>query len=232
VITSGVELKKLIIFGASSFAEIANAYFSESDFQIIAHLVDAVYLIEGTHSILGIPVLGIDTPEGEAAIFDATHFYVAATYTKMNRVRTSKYQLLKSKGLEPASYISPHAFIDKSAKLGKHLFIFENNVIQYGATVENNCVLWSGNHIGHHSTIQENVFVSSHVVVSGHSTIGRNSFLGVNCSIYNNVSVGNDNWIAPNCVIDKSTADNSLYRIKGTDKHLISPLDFFKVDSE
>ena len=225
-------MKKLVIFGASSFAEIANSYFRELSYQIIAHLVDPEYLSEGNPSLLGVPIFGMNSLEAENALTSATHFYVAATYAKMNRVRTSKYELLKSRGLKPASYISPNAFIDKSVQLGDHVFIFENNVIQYGSKIGNNCVLWSGNHIGHHSTVEENVFISSHVVVSGYSSIGKNSFLGVNCSIYNNVEVGADNWIAPNCTIDKSTADNSLFRVKGTEVHPIPPLKFFKVDTE
>ena len=225
-------MKKLIIFGASSFAEIAHSYFAESEFEIIAHLVDSQFLPTDFNTLLGAPIYAMESPEGEAALNEASHFYVASTYTKMNRVRREKYEILKAKGLQPASYISPHAFIDKTAKLGEHLFIFENNVIQYGSTIEDNCVLWSGNHIGHHSTIHENVFVSSHVVVSGHSSVGRNTFLGVNCSIYNNISIGADNWIAPNCVIDKSTPDNSLYKVKGTEVHPVAPLRFFKVEDK
>ena len=230
MLSLGVNLKNLIIFGASSFAEIANSYFKKSNFKVIAHLVDAEYMPSDFSTLLDTPVYAIDSEQGQTAIGLASHFYVAATYTKMNRVRTDKFLYLKSLGLRPASYVSPLAFVDENVILGEHVFIFENNVLQYGVTVGNNCVLWSGNHIGHHSTISENVFVSSHVVISGHVVIGKNSFLGVNSSIYNNVIIGEDNWISPNCVIDRTTADNSLFRIPGTKVHSVAPLEFFNVD--
>jgi sugar O-acyltransferase (sialic acid O-acetyltransferase NeuD family) len=226
-----VALEKLVIFGASSFSEIANSYFTKSKYEVIAHLVDADYVRDDLNVILGVPVYSIESLEGKNALQLATHFYVAATYTKLNRIRTDKFNFFKSLGLKPASYVSPHSFVDESVILGEHVFIFENNVLQYGVTIGDNCVLWSGNHIGHHSTIQENVFISSHVVVCGHVTVGRNSFLGVNSSIYNNVELGADNWLSPGSIIEKSTLENSLYKAKGAELHSSTPLRFFKLET-
>ena len=225
-------MDKLVIFGASSFGEIANSYFRNSQYEVIAHLVDAQFLRDDLQTLLGVPVYSLQSPEGKKAVTAASHFYVAATYTELNRLRTEKYNYFRSIGLIPASYISPFSFVDPNVILGDHLFIFENNVLQYGVSIGNNCILWSGIHIGHHSIVHENVFISSHVVISGHVTVGRNSFIGVNTSLYNNINIGADNWISPGSVIAKSTPDNSLFKVKGTEVHPIAPLDFFKVEQK
>lgn len=223
-------MEKIVIFGATSFAEIANAYFSQSGYEVVGHLVDPGY----RGDILAVrdsQVAELDTPFAKEMIGQATHFYAALTYTNLNRARTSKVAYLKGLGLKPASYISPHAFIDPSATLGEHVFIFENNTIQYGVSIGSNSIFWSGNHIGHHSKINENVFISSHVVISGHVEVGQNSFLGVNCTIQNNLSIGSDNWISPNSLIHKSTGENEMYRTTPAEKVSVTPRRYFKIES-
>jgi sugar O-acyltransferase (sialic acid O-acetyltransferase NeuD family) len=220
---------KLVIFGSSSFAEIANVYFRRSNFSVIAHLVDSDYVNSERSELFGVPIYEMDSEDGKRAISEATHFYIAATYTNLNRLRAGRYRLFKDFGLIPASYISPNAFIDESVIIGEHVFIFENNVIQFGATIGNNSILWSGNHVGHHSIIGNNVFISSHVVISGHCMIGENSFLGVNSTIFNNVEIGTDNWISPNTVISKSTSANQMFRVRATEEYAVTPFEFFKI---
>jgi sugar O-acyltransferase (sialic acid O-acetyltransferase NeuD family) len=218
---------KLIIFGNTSFAEIAAEYFSSAGFEVIAHLVDPQYLSDGL--LNGRIVVGTDSERAIKMRSEASHFFVASTYTQLNRFRANKFREFKDIGLIPASFISPHAFVDPSVKLGEHVFIFENNVIQFGTEIGNNCILWSGNHIGHHSIIEDNVFVSSHVVVSGHCTIGANSFLGVNSTIYNNVEIGRDNWIGPSSVVAKSTQENTMMRAELTKASHVPTRQFFRL---
>ena len=222
--------KKLVIFGASSFAEIANTYFAQSDFQVVAHLVDTEYAPEDKFEIGGAPVYDINSTLGLGAISKASHFYVAVTYTQLNQLRYTKYQLLKNMGKSPASYISPLAIVDPSVKIGEHTFIFEANVIQYGARIGKNCILWSGNHVGHHSIVGDNVFVSSHVVVSGHVEIGKNSFLGVNATVYNNIKIGQDNWLSPGTIVQRNSEDNVLFKVKGTEPYPLKTREYFKLD--
>ena len=220
---------KIFIFGASSFAEIASAYFSNGDqYEVLGHIVDAGFA--QSKVLEDLPVFETGTSEADKIIRSCSHFYVAATYTNLNRLRTNKLAEFKSAGLSPASYVSPNAFIDPSVSIGEHSFIFENNVIQFETSVGTNCILWSGNHIGHHSTIGDNVFISSHVVISGHCTIGANSFLGVNSTVYNNVDIGSDNWISPNSIVAKSTEDNIMMRPQNTPVLETSTRDFFRVD--
>jgi sugar O-acyltransferase (sialic acid O-acetyltransferase NeuD family) len=220
---------KMFIFGSSSFAEIAGAYFLRSqEFDLVGYVVDSEY--KNGNSVGDLPLLASGTREAEQIIQNSNYFYVAATYTKLNRFRSEKYLEFKSLGIKPASYISPESFIDPSVSIGEHVFIFEGNVIQYGAKIGDNCLLWSGNHVGHHSIVCDNVFVSSHVVISGHCTVGKNSFLGVNSTVYNNVEIGEDNWIGPNSVVAKSTSNNLMMRAEPTKPSTLETKKFFKIE--
>lgn len=200
----------LVIFGTSSFAEIAALYFSRGDeYEPISFCVDDEYADRG--EIYGLPLFPLSQlttlvpPTGVS-------FHVAVTYTHLNRLRHLKVKELKSMGYKAASYISPDAHIDPTARLGEHVFVFEDNTIQPYTTIGDRVILWSGNHIGHHSTIGSDVFVSSHVVVSGHCSIGARSFLGVNCAIGNNVAIGEDNWVLPGSNILSDTEANQMWR--------------------
>lgn len=227
--TMGVSMKqKMFIFGATSFAEIAAEYFERDNvYEVVGHIVDPEYV---TGSFVGnLPQYAFGSKAAKQIIESCSHFFVASTYTSMNRLRQEKFQKFKEMGLLPASYISKNAFVDPSVVLGEHNFVFESNVLQFGVKVGNNCVLWSGNHVGHHTRIEDNVFISSHVVISGHCTIGMNSFLGVNATIYNNVDIGRDNWVGPGSIIAKSTQEDVMMRQELTKASTISAKKFFKL---
>jgi sugar O-acyltransferase (sialic acid O-acetyltransferase NeuD family) len=180
--------KKLVLLGDSAFAEIACEYFThDSEYQVAAFSVEREYLRRD--ELFGVPVVPFEElPERFAP--GEHEFYAALVYTQGNALRRRLYEAAKAKGYRPASYVSPHAFVWRNARIGEHCFIFENNVVQPFVTIGDNVVLWSGNHIGHHSTIGDHCFISSHVVVSGFCNIGPSCFFGVNSSVANNTNVG------------------------------------------
>lgn len=203
-------MKPLMIFGTTSFAEIAYLYFSRgTDYEVVAFCCDKEFLEDDTK--FGLPVLEKNQILTQPSKFPP-NIFIAVTYSDMNRNREKILNEFIAKNFQPASYVSPYAFVDETVQLGKHVFIFENNVIQPFTKIGSNVVLWSGNHIGHHSTIADNVFISSHVVLSGHSSIGRNSFIGVNSSIGNNISIGDFNWLLPGTNLVADTANWEAWR--------------------
>jgi len=180
--------RKLVIIGDSAFAEVAYEYFShESEYEVVAFSVEQSHLRRDR--LFGLPVVPFETletryPPGEH------RFFAAVAYTQNNALRARLYRAARQKGYEPASFISPRAFVWRNCEIGEHCFIFENNVIQPFARIGNDVILWSGNHIGHHSVIKDHCFLSSHVVLSGFVTVGESCFLGVNAAVANNVSIG------------------------------------------
>jgi sugar O-acyltransferase (sialic acid O-acetyltransferase NeuD family) len=189
--------KKLVIFGASDIAELANFYFStDSGYEVVAFTVDANYLKDPT--FCGQPVVAFEDvskhypPENH-------DLFVALSYSKINSVRKDKYLQGKLQGYRLASYISSYATVFNSNQIGENCFILEDNTIQPFVTIGNNVTLWSGNHIGHHSLIKDHTFIASHVVISGGVEIGEQCFIGVNATLRDHIKIGDK------CVIGAGT---------------------------
>ncbi|WP_299868631.1 acetyltransferase [uncultured Roseobacter sp.] len=221
--------KEIVIIGDSAFAEVAYECFThDSPYVVKGFAVEEAHLTSS--KLFDLPVVPFEKLEEH---FDPgrVHFYAALVYTQLNRLRTRLFDAAKSKGFQPASYISSHAFVWHNAKVGEHCFIFEDNTIQPFVQINDNVVLWSGNHIGHHSRIGDNCFVSSHVVISGFCAIGANSFLGVNASLGNNLEIGEDNWIGPGVTLLQNTEPNQLFKGSQPEAARVTPKRMFKVRS-
>ena len=200
--------KKLIIGGDSAFAEVAYEYFTvDSEYEVVAFAVEREYLKRD--SLFGVPVVALEDIAEHYA--PAEHsFYAANVYTQGNKLRERIYQTFKAAGYAPASFISPKAMVWRNAKIGEHVFIFENNVVQPFTEIGDNTVLWSGNHIGHHSKIGSHVFIASHVVISGFCTVGDYTFMGVNAAMGNNLNVGSRCTVGAGALIIADVPDGKV----------------------
>jgi sugar O-acyltransferase (sialic acid O-acetyltransferase NeuD family) len=202
--------KKIILFGTGDLAQIANLYFTrETEYEVCAFTVDRAYIKE--KELMGLPVIPFDEAREKYAP-DTHEIHVCLIYNDMNRLRAAKCAHAEAMGYKLASYISSHAFVAPTAKIGKHSFIFENNVIQDFVEIGDNAILWSGNHIGHHSVIGDNCFISSHVVVSGHCRIDDNCFLGVNGTLANGTKIGKESWISHGSIMSGDIPPNSFVK--------------------
>jgi sugar O-acyltransferase (sialic acid O-acetyltransferase NeuD family) len=222
--------KKLVIVGAGETGEIACEYFTvDSEYEVVGFAIDRSFIT--TESVAGLPVIPLD--ELELKFPPAEYWaFVAASSTKLNRVRSHLYSVIKNKNYRIASYISSRAFIWRNVQIGENCFIFEDNTIQPFVKIGNNVVLWSGNHIGHNSSIQNHCFLSSHVVVSGFCNVGEYSFLGVNSTIINNINVGKDCFIGAGALVQKDVPPGSVLQESSTEASKVSSLRLFKIGGD
>jgi sugar O-acyltransferase (sialic acid O-acetyltransferase NeuD family) len=219
--------KKIVIFGMGETAHLAYEYFThDSDYQVVAFSVDPEYVTES--EFLGLPVVSSDeiTERFSPDVYGA---FVAASSGKLNRVRKSIYERVKSLGYGLVSYVSTRAFVWHNVEIGENCFILEDNTLQPFVQVGNNVVLWSGNHVGHQSVIRDHCFVSSHCVISGFCTINESCFLGVNCTLENNLELGEDNFIGAGAIIRKSTSPRDFYQEEKTSLAKIDSHRLFKL---
>lgn len=197
-----VKKKKLVIVGDGEFAGMAYEYFTyDSEYEVAAFAVEAAFREQ--EELFHLPVVDF---EEITALYppEEYHTFVAVTYGRLNRIRTRLYKKCQEMGYTCASYISSRAFVWQNAKIGENTFIFENNTVQYFASIGNNVVLWSGNHIGHRTVIEDNCWLTSHCVVSGFCRIGESSFLGVNATLGDNVVLPRDTVFAAGALTVKS----------------------------
>ena len=196
-------MKKLIIFGTSSFAKQMHYYFSISnDYDVIGFALDNEYII--VDRFLGLPVFQTEELIVMAKEKDVMCF-LALGYKNM-RARETKFNQLKSEGVNFVSYISPHAIcqIDIS-KIGENCVILANTTIEPFSAIGNNVFIWSGVTICHDTIIGDHSFIAAGVVIGGHSIIGENCFLGFNSTVKNGAILARETLLAANSFLQIDT---------------------------
>jgi sugar O-acyltransferase (sialic acid O-acetyltransferase NeuD family) len=203
-------MKDVIIFGTTSFAEVACVYLTQdSPYNVAAFTVNEQYITQT--SLLGRQVVAFEKLKNYYPS-DRYAMFVAIGFSGLNRTRTSVYEACKAEGYEMISYINSKATHWGEIEVGDNVFIFEENVIQPFVKIGNNTILWSGNHIGHHTAIGNNVFIASHAVISGHCHIGDNCFIGVNATFADGVTVAAHSFIGMGAMITKDTVEKGVYK--------------------
>ncbi len=206
-------VKKAIIFGTGSFAELAHFFLSnDSDYEVCAFCSTAEYL--KTDRFCGLPLVPFETIENDYST-NEHDMLIAVGYNKLNTLREKIYYEAKRKGYQLLSYVSSRASVF-AKHIGDNCFIFEDNTIQPFVSIGNNVVLWSGNHIGHHSVIEDHVFITSHVVISGHCVLKRNTFVGVNATLRDGITIESENIIGAGALVMKNTKEKEVYRAQPT----------------
>lgn len=203
-------MKKVVIFGAAQFAELAYIYLTkDSPFEVAAFTVHKSYVSQS--QLMGLPVISFESLEENYPPSEYTMF-VAVAYECLNTVRRDVYDQCKERGYELITYVNSKAMHWGDIEIGDNCFIFESNVIQPFVKIGNNCIIWSGNHIGHHTHIGDHCFIASHAVISGNCRIGDGCFIGVNATVRDGVKVGNNSVIGAGSLILRDTPENAVYK--------------------
>lgn len=223
-------MAEIVIFGGGETGLLAYEYFThDSEHKVVAFAMDKDYITE--NEIYNLPVIDIE----EVSIkYPSTKYkgFVAASSTKLNRVRRNLYLRIKAMGYDLVSYISSKAFVWNNVKIGDNCFILEDNTLQPFTQVGNNVVMWSGNHLGHRSIIKDHCFIASHCVISGFCEIGSNTFIGVNATLENDVKIGEDNFIGAGALVRKNTDDKIFLQEAVTEQAKIDTHRLFKVKND
>ncbi len=207
-------LNKVVIFGVSDFASQVSFYLKQdSNFEIVAHTLDAEYNHAGT--FLGLPVVDfeivqVDYPPAEYAMF------IAVGYHKLNSTRTNKFNQAKAKGYRFISYICSRNSYWNDLTIGDNCFIMEGNIFMQNVKIADNVIMAVGNKIGHDSVIGENCFLTSNVMMGGFCTIGRNTFIGLSVVIKDKTTIGENNILGAGAILLKNTKNGSSFLTRST----------------
>jgi sugar O-acyltransferase (sialic acid O-acetyltransferase NeuD family) len=202
-------MKKLVIFGTSSFAKQMHYYFSSTaDYHILGFALDREYIVED--NFLGLPVYS--TEDLVALTKDENvRCFLALGYKNM-RAREYKFNQLKSRGVNFVSYISPHAIcqIDLT-NIGENSIILANATIEPFSVIGDNVFIWTGVTICHDVVVDDHSFIAAGVVIGGHSVIGENCFLGFNSTVSSGVVLASETLLAANSFIQMDTKNAAFY---------------------
>jgi len=203
-------MAKVIIFGIQDFAELAHYYLTnDSTHEVVGFSVNEQYLPAEKH-FCGLPIVPFEQVE---QIFppSAFSFFAPMSPNKMNTLRESIYNAIKSKGYNLISYVSSKATWFNNP-IGDNCFILEDNTIQPFTTIGDNVVLWSGNHIGHHSVIKNHIMFTSQVVLSGHCVVEDYCVFGVNATIRDGLTIAEGTFVAMGACLTQNSEPWSMYK--------------------
>ena len=206
-------MKKLIIYGTGSHAELVFAYFSkDSDYTIVAFTLEKSYLKDSYH--FDLPVFPFEEIEKYISPEEADMFIAVGPY-KQNAILQNYCEQAKAKGYHLASYCpsifktqffppiyGENCFFDHYAKF--HAFV----KIGDGVTL-------IGSDVPHHVQIGNYCFLSV-VTLGGGVIIEDNVFIGMGTVVKQGVRIGKGSFIGIGCVIMNDVAPHSVYSVPAT----------------
>ena len=199
----------IVIFGVSRFAELVHFYLTSSgQFSVRAFVVDRAYLDAPTFCDLKV------VPFDEVpALFPPDEFgmFIAIGYSKLNRLRESKYHEARERGYALASYVHSSTSRPDNVHIGDNVLILEQNILQPFSEIGNNVIAWSNNLIGHHSRVGDHSFLTSNTLIGGETKLGQRCFMGVGANVGPKLTIGNDCIIGAGCLVMSDAAANGVY---------------------
>jgi acetyltransferase-like isoleucine patch superfamily enzyme len=206
-------MKKLVIYGTGSHAELVYAYFTkDSSYEVIAFTVGETYYKE--EEKFGIPVFCFEEIEKHISPQEADIFVAVGPHS-LNSVLEKLCIQAKEKGYQLASYCSSNnnlflpifgenTFVDDASRFHPY--------VQLG-----NGVTSIDSQFGHHSKIGDYSFISA-ALIGGNVTIEDHVFIGMGSIVKSGVHIGKGSFIGMGCIINKDVEPHSVYSVQGTKK--------------
>lgn len=210
------QTRKLLIFGAGEYAEVAFTYFkAAAEYQVTAFLIDREH--RKANSFCGLPLVDFEDAM-ELYSPDDHSFFIAVGYAQANALRRARFEQVKAMGYNLASYVSPNAIIHADAQIGEHCFILETAVIEPFVRIGDNVAIWCGSVIGHYSTIGSHCFLALRATIGGGTHVDEQCFIGVGATVRDHIKIGPRSKIGAGAVLLSDVgADNNFRAISDMD---------------
>ena len=200
--------KKIIIWGASKFAELAAFYFNkDSEYSVVAYTVDDEYLAK--EKIGNLPVVAFSRLK-DIYSPQEHEIFIATGYKDLGLLRCKKVNEVSQLGYKLANYISSDSTILSAIPPNSNIMIQENVTIQPFCKISEGTIFFTGSVISHDSTIGPYSYIAPNVTVCGHVNIGEHCFLGAAATIKNNINVMNYSLIGIAALVMEDTIENSV----------------------
>lgn len=198
---------RLVIIGTGERAAIAFGCFRhDSPYEVVAFSAEEL----GADVYCGLPCIPLkDLPR----ICPPRHYlaFVAVPPSQLNRTRRRLYATVKSANYTCASYVSRHAFVVPSVRVGENTFIHERAALQHMVRVGNNVIIGAGTCAGHSTVVADDCFIGPRVAISGFCRIGRGSFLSANSCVADDTHIAEDCFVRPGAAVLKDTKPRQVH---------------------
>lgn len=200
--------KNLIIYGDSSFAEMVAHYFdTDSDYCVKAFCVDRAYRTRD--EVKGLPVVVLE--EINEYFSPDNHYIFAAIGYKSVRTHKALFKKISQLDFKVASYVSSHAMIDPSCRIGINALVLPGAILEPYSTVEENCYVNSGATVCHHAHIKAHTVLAAGSLIGGYTTIGESSLIGFNATVAELLEVSDETLLGAGSVLLQDTEVSTMY---------------------
>ncbi len=194
--------RKIIIFGARSFAEEVADLASEIPGVRVAGFVEN---LDRNHppNLHGIPVHWID----DVAPLAATHQAVCALGTVRRR---SLIERAKAMGFVFVALIHPSARVSQKSTIGEGSMVSAGCIIAAHSVVGAHVIINRGALVGHHLEIGDYANVGPGANIGGGSRIGSGAYIGIGATVIDHITIGAESVIGAGAVVTKNIPANVL----------------------
>ncbi len=220
--------KPVIIFGTSDMGRMVDFYLTnDSDHQVAVYAASQHWLdTNNVSEFNGRPIVSFENvttayPPQDFAMF------VAMGYADMNAMRQDFVTSAETKGYTLISHICSNTSRWKDLRIGKNVFVFDDNCLQPNVAIGNGVILSRGNSIGHDSVIHDHVFIANHAVLCGHNVVGERCFIGSNATIMDGVELAERTLVGAHSYIKRDTAPGDAFVTEQTPKSSRGADEFF-----
>jgi UDP-perosamine 4-acetyltransferase len=191
-----IERQKLIILGASLFAEEVADYISKmQEYELVA-FVEGINRDRCQQKLLGLPVIWIDDV---GALSKDCKAVCAVGSTK----RKHFIEQAMNSGIEFVSIVHPAAQVSATVRLGEGTTVGPGTVIAFSTRVGSHVIINRGCLIGHHVEVGDYVTLSPGTNIGGKSRIGDLCFVGMGAVILDGISIGRHSVVGAGAVVTK-----------------------------
>ena len=196
----GRERQKLVILGASLFAEeVADIVMEIKDYQLTG-FIEGLDIARCQEPLLGLPVNWID----DVRQFDDSYRGVCAVGTTK---RDKFIQEAISLGLKFTTIVHPSAQVFPSSSIDQGAIVSAGVVIAAQTRIGCHVIINRGCLLGHHIVIGDYVTISPGANIGGKVKIGARSYIGMGAVILDGITIGNNSVVGAGAVVTHNVPD-------------------------
>ena len=121
--------------------------------------------------------------------------------------RVRAYARLADLGVVMATLISPHAYVSKSADIGRGSVIMHGAVVNAHARIGENTIINSMALVEHDAFVGSHTHISTGSIVNGESRVGEKTFIGSGALLKQGISIGSNCFIPMGSCVAADVSD-------------------------
>ncbi len=219
-------MKKIVVFGDTTFAGIVAEYINSTEFAcVVAFTVNSSFIKNRT-LFEGFPLVPFEEIEQQYNPNDYKMLIAISAASGIKHLNSIKFYEAKKKGYQLFSFVHPTAFIANSATIGENVIIFPHAIVEPRAKIGNGVFVRSAGYISHETEIGAFSYVAPRAAFSGKIKTGDHCFFGTNSTIRDNIIIGNDVIVGAGATVLNSLPNETI--LKAAECKII-PIDRFKL---